>query len=75
MLENTIIIMMGDNGWQAPRGLANLYDAGTKTCMAIQWPAKYKKGGKVIDSFIDFSDIAPSLLEAASVAVPKEMTG
>lgn len=75
MLENTIIIMMGDNGWQAPRGLANLYDAGTKTCMAIQWPAKYKKGGKVIDSFIDFSDIAPSLLEAAGVAVPKEMTG
>ncbi|MCM8531536.1 MAG: sulfatase-like hydrolase/transferase, partial [Lentisphaeraceae bacterium] len=47
MLENTILIMMGDNGWQAPRGLANLYDAGTKTCMAIQWPAKYKNGGKV----------------------------
>jgi len=75
MLENTIFIMMGDNGWQAPRGLANLYDAGTKTCMAIQWPAKYKNGDKKIDSFIDFSDIAPTLLEAAGVQVPKEMTG
>ena len=75
MIDNTVIIMMGDNGWQAPRGLANLYDAGTKTCMAIQWPAKYKKANKAFNSFIDFADIAPTLLEAAGVQVPKEMTG
>ena len=75
LLENTIFVMMGDNGWQAPRGLANLYDAGTKTCMAVQWPAKYKNGGQQIDSFVDFSDIAPSILEAAGIKVPREMTG
>ena len=75
MIDNTLIIMMGDNGWQAPRGLANLYDAGTKTCMAIQWPARYKNGSRTFESFVDFSDIAPTLLEAAGVKIPAEMTG
>jgi N-sulfoglucosamine sulfohydrolase len=74
LFENTILIIMGDNGWQAPRGLANLYDSGTKTCMAIQWPAKYNQA-KTINSFVNFSDIAPTLLVAADIPVPKNMTG
>ena len=27
-LDNTLVIMLGDNGWQLPRGLAKVYDAG-----------------------------------------------
>ncbi len=29
-LENTIIVMTGDNGWPFPRAKANLYDSGTR---------------------------------------------
>src|SRR5690606_17237517 len=29
-LENTLIVVCSDNGWQMPRGLANLYDFGTR---------------------------------------------
>ena len=37
-LENTIIIICGDNGWMMPRGLANLYDFGTRVPLIISWP-------------------------------------
>ena len=37
--ENTIILMLGDNGWQMPRGLANIYDWGTHVPFAI--PVSY----------------------------------
>lgn len=73
-LDNTLIIMLGDNGWQLPRGLANVYDAGTRVPMAIEWPARIK-GGQILDSLISFEDVAPTLLAAAGIAPPAEMTG
>lgn len=73
-LDNTLVIMLGDNGWQLPRGLANVYDAGTRVPMAIEWPAKIK-GGQVLDSLISFEDVAPTLLAAAGIVPPAEMTG
>ncbi|WDI42636.1 sulfatase family protein [Bremerella sp. P1] len=72
--ENTLVVMMGDNGWQTPRGLANVYDAGTRTPMAIRWP-KVIKPGLVLDQFISFEDFAPTFLEVAGVSVPSDMTG
>jgi len=72
-LENTIIIICSDNGWQMPRGLANLYDFGTKIPLIISWPDHFK-GNRVITDFVSLNDIAPTLLELASIDIPKEMT-
>jgi arylsulfatase A-like enzyme len=73
-LDNTIVIMTGDNGWPFPRGKANLYDAGTRQPLAIRWPARVKAGGKSED-FISFQDFAPTLLEATGLKPPAAMTG
>jgi arylsulfatase A-like enzyme len=73
-LENTIIVMTGDNGWPFPRGKANLYDAGTRQPLAIRWPARVK-GGRKSEAFISFQDFAPTFLEAAGLKVPETMTG
>ncbi|MCH2181752.1 MAG: sulfatase [Mariniblastus sp.] len=73
-LDNTLVIMLGDNGWQLPRGLANVYDAGTRVPMAIEWPGKME-GGRTSDALISFEDIAPTLLTAAGITPPAEMTG
>jgi N-sulfoglucosamine sulfohydrolase len=35
-MENTIVIVCSDNGWQMPRGLANLYEFGIKVPMIIK---------------------------------------
>lgn len=60
--ENTIILMLGDNGWQMPRGLANIYDWGTHVPFAIQWPKEIQSGLKA-DTFVSFEDVGPTLFE------------
>jgi arylsulfatase A-like enzyme len=73
-LDNTIILMTGDNGWPFPRGKANLYDAGTRQSLGIRWPARVK-AGRTSDAYISFADFAPTLLEAAGLKPPAAMTG
>lgn len=71
-LENTLIIVCSDNGWQMPRGLANLYDFGTRIPLIVSMPAKFK-GGRVVEDFISLNDFAPTFLELAGVKIPEEM--
>jgi uncharacterized sulfatase len=73
-LENTIVIVSGDNGWPFPRGKANLYDAGTRQPLAVYWPARVK-GGRASDAYISFQDFAPTILEAAGLKPRPAMTG
>ena len=72
-LENTLIIVCSDNGWQMPRGLANLYDFGTRIPMIIHMPERFK-GSRVVDDFVNLNDLAPTFLELAGLPVPDEMT-
>jgi N-sulfoglucosamine sulfohydrolase len=71
-LENTLIIVCSDNGWQMPRGLTNLYDFGTRIPLVISMPSKFK-GGRVVEDFVSLNDFAPTFLELAGVEIPKEM--
>jgi len=71
-LENTLVIVCSDNGWQMPRGLANLYDFGTKIPLIISMPERYK-GGRVINDFVSLNDFAPTFLELAGLSVPDDM--
>ena len=71
-LENTLVIVCSDNGWQMPRGLANLYDFGTRIPLVISMPERYT-GGRVIDDFISLNDFAPTILELAGLKVPESM--
>ncbi len=73
-IENTIVVISGDNGWPFPRGKANLYNAGTHQPLAISWPKKFR-GGNTSDAFVNLYDLAPTFLDAAGVSVPKEMVG
>lgn len=72
-LENTIVIICSDNGWQMPRGLANLYDAGTKIPLIVSWPDNFKGNRKITD-FVSLNDFAPTFLEIAGIKIPEEMT-
>jgi N-sulfoglucosamine sulfohydrolase len=73
-LENTIVVMTGDNGWPFPRAKANLYDAGTRQPLAVRWPVQVK-GGRILDDFANLTDLAPTFLEAAGLKPLPEMTG
>jgi arylsulfatase A-like enzyme len=71
-LEKTLIIVCSDNGWQMPRGLANLYDFGTRIPLIVSMPSKFK-GGRVVEDFVNLNDFAPTFLDLAGVKLPEEM--
>ena len=73
-MDNTLIVISGDHG--APgflHGKCNLYDFGTGVCLAISGPGV--KGGRIVDDFVNLTDLAPTYLEAGGVAIPEVMTG
>ena len=72
-LDNTLIVMSGDNGWPLPRGKATCYDSGTHQPLAVRWGARVKPG-RVVDDFVSLADLAPTFLDAAGLAAPPGMT-
>lgn len=73
-LQNTLIVVSGDHGAPGfPHGKCNLYDFGTGVSLTIAGPGV--KGGRVVDDFVNLTDLAPTFLEAAGVKVPEVMTG
>ena len=72
-LENTMIIVCSDNGWQMPRGLANLYDFGTKIPLIISWP-EFFPPEREVDDFVNIKDFAPTFLELSNIAIPEDMS-
>ncbi len=72
-LKNTLIIICSDNGWQMPRGLANLYDFGTRIPLIFS-RAGFIPQGRTVDDIVNLNDIAPTLLDLAGVEIPSEYT-
>ncbi len=73
-LENTIVIVTSDNGMSFPRAKANLYEDGIHMPLAIAWPNQVP-GGRTSADLVNLIDLAPTILEAAGIAVPKMMSG
>ena len=73
-LDNTIVAITGDNGMPFPRAKITLYDLGTRVPLAVRWPARVG-GGRVVDDFVTFSDLAPTFLQAAGIEPPAAMSG
>jgi N-sulfoglucosamine sulfohydrolase len=73
-LDNTLIVMSGDNGLPFPRCKSNLYDGGTNVPLAVRWPVQIK-GGRTVEDFVSLQDLAPTFLETAGLRPSVEMTG
>ena len=73
-LENTIVVVSGDNGMPFPRAKATLYDLGTRVPLAVRWGNRVK-GGRKVDDFVTLCDFAPTFLEAGGVPKGASMTG
>jgi arylsulfatase A-like enzyme len=74
LAENTLVVMMGDNGASQLRGKGTLYEFGVHVPLIARWPGKIK-AGSATSELISGEDLAPTFLEAAGVPVLKEMTG
>ena len=67
VLDNTIILIMSDNGAAYPRAKTRVYDSGMKTPLIIKWNKSYIKKGSTSNSLISAVDIAPTMVELAGV--------
>lgn len=74
ILDNTIIIIMADNGRPFPRCKTRLYDSGIRTPFIVKWKREVL-AGSVCKSLISVVDIAPTLTELAGVETLKEFQG
>lgn len=74
VLNNTLVIVMSDNGRPFPGGKQHLYDDGIKTPFIVHWPQVITHAG-VRQQLISTVDLAPSLLEWAGLPVPESMQG
>ena len=72
-LDQTLIVMTGDNGWPFPRSKATCYATGTHQPLVVRWGDRIK-GGRTVDDFVSLADLAPTFLEAAGLVPPPDMT-
>jgi uncharacterized sulfatase len=73
-LDNTVVVVTGDNGMPLPRAKANLYEYGSHVPLAIRWPERIR-AGQSTDAMISFVDFAPAFLELAGLTTPESMIG
>lgn len=66
ILENTIIVVTSDNGMSFPRIKGQCYYDSHHMPLLIMWPGRIKSGS-VIDSFVSFTDFAPTILDVAQI--------
>lgn len=72
--ENTIVIVTSDHGMPFPRIKGQVYDAGFRVPMAVSWPGKIP-AGRIVDDFITFPDVAPTLMDLVGAPTGPQMTG
>ncbi len=72
--DNTLIIVIADNGRPYARDKSTLYDSGLKTPFIAYWPDGIS-GGQVSDAIISAVDIAPTFLELAGAEMPTKLEG
>lgn len=73
-LDNTMVVVTGDNGLSWPYAKANLEDYGIHVPLAVRWPGRIP-AGQTQDALVSHVDLAPTFLGAAGVETPGSMEG
>ena len=74
VLENTLIIVMADNGRPFPHSKTRVNDRGMKTPFIVHWPNRIKEEA-LCTSLVSAIDIAPTIISLAGVEVSEQFQG
>lgn len=80
LTDNTLVLYLADNGWDAPRGYKDTraklspYEIGIRTPIFARWPAKIKarRDDETLASIID---IVPAIFSASGIKPPAALPG
>ena len=67
LLANTLVIVTSDHGMPFPRGKGNAGEMPNHVPLAAMWAKGIAKPGRMVDDFVSFIDIAPTLMEVAGL--------
>lgn len=68
LLDSTLIIVTSDHGMPFPRMKGYAYHDSNHVPLAIRWPGGVQVPGRIIEDFVDFTDIAATILDVAGIA-------
>ena len=75
ILDDTLLIVMADNGRPFPRAKTRLHDSGMKTPLVVHWPRGIRDPGTPAVGLVSAIDIAPTVLAVAGVEPTVTMQG
>lgn len=67
--DDTLVLFLSDNGPPFPGAKTNLYDSGTRLPLIIRSPDQ-KQRGVVSQALVNWTDLAPTILEFTGAKVP-----
>ena len=74
VFDNTLILVMADNGRPFPRAKTRLHDSGMKTALVASWPNGIRWKGST-DHLVSVIDLAPTILSVCGCVTPETMQG
>jgi N-sulfoglucosamine sulfohydrolase len=72
--ENTLVMVLSEQGNSFPFAKWTCYDAGLQSACLVRWPAAVK-AGSVSEALIEYVDVVPTFLEAVGLARPEVLDG
>lgn len=67
LLDNTLVVVTGDNGMPFPHDKGQAYYDSNHLPLAVMWKRAIHPAGRVVDDFVSFIDLAPTFVELAGV--------
>ena len=74
LADNTLVIVVSEQGSSFPFGKWTCYDTGLQSAFIARWPGKIKPG-TVSDALIEYTDVLPTYIEAAGRTPPSILDG
>lgn len=66
-LDNTLVIVTADHGMPFPRSKGNSNVQANHVPLAVMWKKGITAPGRVMEDFVSFIDLAPTLIEVAGI--------
>ena len=74
LADNTLVIVVSEQGSSFPFGKWTCYDTGLQSAMIARWPGKISPG-VVNNAMVEYLDVLPTYIEVAGGTVPEVLDG
>lgn len=72
--DNTLVMVVSEQGSAFPFAKWTCFELGLTSGMIVRWPGKVKPGSKSA-ALVEYTDVAPTFLDAAGLQTPATMDG